>query len=423
MSRASIHTLLSLDRFIGILGIDPRHFAQVTTTARPVFTCSTVWKQHVWQESGQVGREDVALAIQQAEQLIGDHVGYELLPNWVVDNRIQVPRPGIPEVFNTSLADARGFPLTIQLRNGHFISGGIEAKTLIEAGAAVTYTDEDGDGYPETATITVTTTVTDPDEIAVYMPGESGRDEWEVRPLNNPLTRRRSVSIAAGIATIVCAREQLVDPDLWEAYEPTAVDGDVDSNFLATVDVYRHWNDPQQQVTLMWAPRGICSCNGAGTCAACEHSTQTGCLLAKDYRLGIVHYRPATWDSDDGEFDMAAPSVYRAPDNLRLWYYAGHRDMTRDAPTLEMGRQLERAITYLALTFIGRPLCGCNNIQALVKSMTDDLARNISTEAGSSSYQLTSRILDNPWGTQRGAVMAWQLINQGNRALGQAVLL
>ena len=30
--------------------------------------------------------------------------------------------------------------------SGHFISGGIEAKDLIEAGATVAYTDEDGDG-------------------------------------------------------------------------------------------------------------------------------------------------------------------------------------------------------------------------------------------------------------------------------------
>ena len=423
MARAITKTRLSLDRWAEILGIDPRHFNQVTTPAHTVSLCSTVWKQYAWQENNQVGREDVALAIATAEEMFESEVRYTLLPDWQVDERAHLPKPGIPGVLSVNSLDARGFPHTIRTLFAHLVSGGIEAKTLILASVGVTYTDEDGDTYPETATITFATTVTDPEELAVYFPGEAGRDEWEIRPLNDPLTRRRSVTIVAGVATIVMAREQLVDPDLWNALSPEAVDGNVDANFLSTVDVYRHFNDPQQAVTLMWSPRpNLCGC-GTSTCPTCAHSTQTGCLIVDDFRTGSFHFRPATWNATTEQFDSASFAVGRNPDNARLWYYAGFRDMSKIAPNLEMEGQLERAITYLSLTLMRRAVCGCNNIETLFKQMNLDLALNSSTAAASQSFQLSDRTLLNPWGTKQGAMLAWQVAQSGTRKIGQAVAL
>lgn len=423
MSRARIKTKLSLDQWAEILGIDPRHFNQVTTAAKPFTLCSTVWKQYAWQENAQVGREDVAQAIATAEQFFEDEVKYSLLPTWEVDERLNLLKAGFPDVISVTSLTARGFPHSFQTNMAHIVSGGIEAKTLIQAGAGVSYTDTDGDLYPETATIIVATTVIDPEEIAVYFPGENARDEWEIRPLNNPLTRRRDVTISGGNATIVCAREQLVDPDLWNALQPEAVNGDVDANFLSTVDVYRHHNDPQQQVTLMWSPRpNLCTC-GTTSCPTCAHSTQSGCLIANDYRIGSFHFRPATWNAITEEFDSASFAIGRNPDNVRAWYYAGFRDMRNDAPNLEMEDQLARAITYFSLTLMRRPVCGCNNIQELFKQMNQDRAFNVATDAGSESFQLSDRALLNPWGTKRGAEIAWNLAQSGTRKIGQAVRL
>lgn len=423
MARARTKTKLSLDRWAEILGIDPRHFNQVTTSAKPPNLCSQVWKQYAWQENAQVGREDVALAISMAEQMFEAEVKYKLLPDWQVDERAHLTKAGFPNVLNISSQDARGFPMTINTLFAHLVSGGIEGKTLIQAGVGVTYSDEDGDGYPETATIAVATTVTDPEQIAVYFPGENGRDDWEVRPLNNPLTRRRDVTIVGGVATIVVTREQLVDPDLWNALEPEAVNGNLDPNFLSTVDVYRHFNDPQQAVTLLWSPRGsLCDC-ASGTCPTCAHSTQTGCLIINDHRIGSFHFRPATWNAVTEQFDSASFVVGRNPDNARLWYYAGFRDMSKDAPNLEMDTQLELAIAYLSLTLMRRAVCGCNNIQELFRQMNQDLALNLGTDAGSESFQLSDRVLLNPWGTKRGAQAAWTIAQSGNRKIGQAVAL
>lgn len=423
MARSGFRTSLALDTWAQILGIDPRHFNQVVTPSKPLTTCNRVWKQYLWQENDQVSREAISIAIAEAERMISDHVKYNLLPTWAVDERQRVTVPAIPDVMNVSGLSPRGFPMGQQLDRNHFISGGIEAKTVIVAGAAVVYSDEDGDNYPETATVTVATSVTDPSQIAVYFPGEDGRDEWEVKSLNDPITRRRSVTIAAGIATIVMAREQLVDPDLWNALVPVAVNGDEDTNFVATVDVYRHFNDPQQQVTLMWAPRpSLCDC-GTTTCPTCAHSLQTGCLVAKDFRTSRVYFQPAAFNDDTEVFDGRNLLIGRAPDNLRVWYYSGFQDTRKDAPTLEMDDDFARAVAYLSLTFLMQPVCGCSNIENVARAQREDLAANISSSATSLSFQLSDRILANPFGTKRGAIYAWNLVNSQTRTIGQAVAL
>lgn len=425
MSVATSRTKLSLDEWAFILGINPLHFNQVVTTAMPNFLCTNVWKQFAWQDNGMVSREDIAMAIAQAENDMEGYLYYPLAPIWINDEHVKATQPGNPTLMNVALQDTRGLALPVKLRNGFFISGGLEAKEVIEAGAIVVFSDEDGDGYEETATVTVVTTVTDPEEIAIYYPGEAANDDWEVRPLHSPRTHRRDVTIAGGTATIVFAKAQIVDPDLLNAFNPVAVDGDVAANFLANVDVYRHFNDPQTQVTLMWAPfAGGCNCS-LSTCQTCAHTVQTGCLLAHDYRSGIVRFSPANWNDTTERFDSRSPSVGRNPDNLRAFYRAGWEDLSPNAvaPKLEMELALARAVTFLSLRYLARPVCGCDNVKELTRRMTMDLAAEIATGDSSQAFKMSDRQLDNPLGTERGALLAWQTILQGDRRLGMAVLL
>ncbi len=425
MARARTITKLPLDRWARILGFDPRHFNQVAISQLPLRTCGTVIPQWSWQFADKVGREDIAQAIQQAESAIEDYLHFNLLPTWVVDDRRTVTQPGIPEVLNIGGRDGRGFAQSINPLSGHFISGGIEAKDVIELGATVVFSDEDGDGYLETATVTVATTVTDPDQIAVYYPGENARDEWEIRPLDNPLTYRRDVTITAGVATIVMATEQLVDPDLLNALDVQSVDGNVLANFLATVDVYRHYNDPQQQATLLFSPHGgFCGCTG-GTCPACEHSTQTACLLAENFENGIVRFSPAAWNAVTEQFDAQSFVVGRAPNAIRLWYRAGFQNKSDRlvAPLIEMDDQLARAVAMHSINFITRPFCGCENVINLTKHWAEDLFLNLSTDPKTTSYQLNDNILNNPFGMTRGAIEAWRIVRAGERAIGRAVAL
>lgn len=419
MATATIRTLLTLDRWSDLIGLNKLHFNQIVSAAMPTPVCGEIWKSFDWQDSMKISREAVAQAIQDAERQIMGLTNYPLAPMWIADERVRTVRPAISEDINLWGLNPRGQRSAVQLSNGYYISGGIEAKTLIEAGAAVTYTDPDGDGYPELATITVNTTVSDPAEIAVYFPGESAAGEWEVRPL-------RSVTIGAGVATITCFRQQIPLPELWEAFAPEAIDGDDNANFLTTVDVYRHWNDPQQQVQLMWSPDGWegCSLCGDAGCATCQAGVQWGCLLGKDYRNGIVHYQPAAWDPEEGAFTSQSLAVWRQPDRLRLWYYAGWQDTKLRYPTLQMDPYWERAVAYYSLCLLDREICGCTNLKELVRHWTQDLALNVSDPAGSNSYQTGTELLNNPFGTMRGALYAYQRVNSGEgRKLGKAVAL
>lgn len=396
-----------------MLGLNPYHFNQVVSKVKPKSVCATPVKQWAWQESDQIGREDIAQAIQAAEDTIADYLGYRLLPTWEVEERHLTVAPGFVGLIKITPVTVEGFRTGVVTDWGHLISGGIEAKSVIEAGAAVVYSDENGDGELDTATLTITTTVTEADEIAVYFPGESGADDWEVRPI--------SVSISGGVATIVIGREQLVDPGLWDALAPTSVDITVAGSFLSTVDVYRHYNDPQQQVRLLWNPRPVhCDC-GDGTCDACTKASQFGCLNTKDYKAGSVAYAPATWNSTTEVFDVGTMAVDRNPDIVFLWYYAGFQAKTRTLPRIQMDGQLERAIAYYALTLLDRKLCGCNNLDAMVKHWRADLSLALSAQAVSESYQVGATVTENPFGPTRGAVYAWNVVNQDKRKLGKAV--
>lgn len=436
MARATTRTLLPLDRWAEVIGYNPIHFNQVVVPdIIPNTVCDSPLKQWAWQETAQIGREDIAQAIQDAERTIGNYLGYTLLPSWQADERQPAIRPARPEMA----LPGYGYPFGagyglggyggyggwgawpggyvrqhVKTNFSYYVQGGIERKTLIDAGAAVVYTDEDSDGYEETATVVVATTVTEVCEIAVYFPGEAGADDWEVRPL-------RSVVIAGGNATIRMWRHQLVLPELWDALAPQAVDGTVDANFLTTVDVYQHDTDPQQQVQMLWTGP-VCGCVD-GTCEACLYATQMGCLLALNPKLGLVTYRPGTWDADAEGFTNQSWALWRDAEQVRLWYYAGWRDMSRACPNLQMDPAWERAVAYYSLALLDRDLCGCDNLQAFVKHWREELNLSITDGASSTSYSLGTRSLENPFGQTRGALYAWNVVNRTDRKVGQAVKL
>jgi len=407
-------TLLPLDRWAQIVGLDPRHFRQVTTTKKPVTSCTKVWKQYSWQESDQVGRYDVADAIQQAEKIFAQYLGYKLLPTWEYAERQRTPKPATPELYHASTYDPTGYRLAVQANWAHFVESGLETKSLVVAATDIDWSDEDTDGYFETATITCTavdawgSAITNEDELAVYYPGESGADAWEIRPL-------QSVSISGGIATIKMWRHQLGLPDLIEALEPEAIDGDDDDVFLTTVDVYRHYNNTATQCTLIWGDN-LYNCGSCGTstgcCEVCGQMTQTGCLMPKDYRRGWLTYRAAEYDSDEDEWSSACLTCGRNPDQLLLYYRAGLQDMSKTYPKIQMSPQWERAVAFYALALLDRPVCDCAPIKGISNKWREDLMKNTSFQTG---------VLNNPLGTTRAAQFAWNMINEPGRRVTSPV--
>ncbi len=426
MARTKVLTKLPLDEWARIMGLSPIHFNGVFLPGLTPAICESPWLQFAWQTADRIGREELARAIAQAEADLERHVGYRLVPTWEEDEWHQTVRPLRKDLFNLNSTDIRSFAQAVQADMGHMITGGVKASTLIEADSAIVYSDPDGDGYDEVATVTATVAAgQDPCEVRIYFPVSnplvlsSPEDQWEIRPID--------VTIAGTIATIRFRREQAVLPELQLDVAPLAddshqrgVEGDDDTNFLALVDVYRVFNDPQTQVLMMWEGLGIgcSSCNGTG-CAQCEYSTQTGCFTARgDIKQSIVGYRPGTWNAATLVFDAAALTVARQPDIVRLWYYAGLREKTLTCSTREMAPEWQRVVAQYAAAILDRQVCACENVHANVEFWQKDMAMRGTDEGLSMPVSL----LDNPFGTRRGAIAAWQKVISYKAAIGRAVL-
>lgn len=417
MARASVRTMLPLDEYARIMGISPLHFNQVELPdIHPASTCSYPTLQYSWQNADKTGREELAEAIAEAETRISDLLGFKPVPQWEADERLVAIGPTL-----------LGRP-----KWGYFIAGGQRAQVVIEAGAAVVYTDvmPTGDGYDETATITVSATVgtdtlTDTEAVAVFYPGEGGAEDWEIRP--------RHVVLSGGNIIITVRREQLVKPEFMEAFGARGVDGTDDANFLDEVDVYWRFHDVSVQAQLLWDGPTCGACEGNG-CDACSVHLQTACLRALDYRNSLVRIAPATYDADTGLYNAAYLSSPRLPVQARLWYLAGWRNHgggsggsvggvgggTANEPNVNMDPKWARAIAQYATALLDRPLCSCHGLAAMSQHYREDLALHVGTNASSSSYRL-GRIIDNPLGTQRGALNAWRLLK--DEIVGTGVLV
>ncbi len=411
MGKTIVPTWLPRDRWAQILGISPLHFNQLVSAVGPFGDCGDVWFQYAWQRPDLVSREDVDNAIHDAESKIADEIRYNLLPDWVVDERVQTIRPAAAELYSHTSVTVRGQAKAVEARKGYVISGGQRATSLIEAGAAVVVTDADGDGYSELCTITVTTDISDC-EIRVFYPGEDGSWDWEVRPIK--------ISSTGGVATITFNRWLIVDPDSLvrlDAGEPAQqIDADINASYLSTVDIYRIFNDPQSQVNFLWERDPIVcgSCNGTG-CVACSFSTQTGCLFVRDERLGILAYRPASWDSVNERFNTANFTVGRDPEQLRMWYYSGweSKDPRTACPRRDMDPYWEKAVAYLSIALLDREVCNCNNVERFFEYWREDKSRS----GADVSYQVSAEKLDNPFGPTRGGIYAWEQAKRDGRRI------
>lgn len=398
MARARVRTWLSLDRFAQIIGLNPLYFNQLSS--RDLFpnnVCGDIFFQEDYQHSDRIGRETIAMAIQAAELEISQEAGFNLLPDWTVEERLQYPHSSVPGTYGNTLNPSLQNK-SVELRKAHILSGGIRTKALLEAGAAVTRQDDDTDGYAETCVVTTAVTFTDANEIRAYYPAKSGSDAWEIRPI--------SVEISGGVANIQFKAWQIVAANKMNALDAVALDADTAASYETTIDVYRVYNDPQTQVQFLW--EGCSTGDCCGSCTACQFGTQNGCFHLRDQRLGLAVPTPGTWNSATEVFDYAEWSACREPDQVKFWYYSGYRDMTLTRMNNDLSPYWEYAVAYYACSKFERPICGCSNVNQFVEKWRRDIS--FSDEAG--SYVSTPEMLGNRLGTSVGAIYAWKRIQQ-----------
>lgn len=422
-------TLLSPDRYAKIMGISPAHFwgasAENLSPQRfPGQTCSSIYKRYSWQDSDKVSLSDIVTEIYNAESEIAKALGYWSAPMWINEERHQYPRPAFPEYYGNGV-NVRGMAKAIPANWGKIIETGRRAVSLIQAatvaGGTLVYSDEDGDGLYETALISVPTSITNIMELKVYHYGYSGVMEYEIR-------EPRHKYISGGSAYFIFDSWLLIDPALYEQF-PTeedvpTIDISVTTNFVSAVDVYREYIDNSQpSVEFSWesAYIGCASCNGAG-CEVCGYVSQNGCMRINNYDEGIIVPIPADYDSTAGTWDYADWSADREPDSFAIWYRAGVRsqEFLSGRSHLEMPLDLARTIAYLATARLERPLCGCRNVEALAEFLRSDTVR---AGAGQGMFFTTVNVVNNPFGTRVGEVMAWKAITKLTDRRSSAALI
>jgi hypothetical protein len=185
-------------------------------------------------------------------------------------------------------------------------------------------------------------------------------------------------------------------------------------NFVASVQVYHEYNDTSQtSATFLWEPESstfLCSYCGGSGCTHCSLTEQDGCFHIRDATSGVVVPAPGSYDSDAGTWASASWSVCRDPDMISLYYYCGDlgQRYLRGNSCEYLSNQWAQTIAYMATSRLERTFCACGNLTALATWLQTDLALT----SGAGSHQLSFDILDNPFGTRRGEVIAWQRVSR-----------
>lgn len=380
MARAQTITSLPIDYWARVMAINPCAWNQVVHPTGPYpQSCKATWLQHGWFDQTQLslidgtsdpmgmilGREDIASAIATAEQNIAAALGFPVAPSYIVSDQKKWPYPK----RGTQIA----YP-PILLSNGEVIEAGWEAFTQVVADRAVVYSDQDGDGVDDTATITIlpaemTAANAEYFELCVYPPSEYlddtlyARDEsWRIRPLTiheNPTT---------GVVTISGHRCQFVRPELW--LDDDDIRQDIDTNFLAYVDVYRRYTDTSHQAQVVYqygAGTSLIESCSSGT--PCSESCQDACAQVTNPRIGEVKVIPASYSG--GAYSLSNFTTY--PSAVRVWYLAGY--YKRFDSFIEgdwMEARLARAITLLSLAYLPDAVCGCSQTRNLYQRYREE---------------------------------------------------
>lgn len=387
MARAiSAPTWLPLDRWARILGINPYHFNGLThTTCNHSSSCTGIWYQHITQ-SNKISKEEVAIAISDAERMLSDFVGYNLLPDWDTFDG-NPPRYYDPNYHSNVTAQYR--PKSVRLPRGYVHAGGVRVCDVVEKGYTFTTVDLDGDGFEETVRVVVNDAdVTDADTIRIYYP-DKGPDDigsvskgWEVRPLTfKTLSSPFTIEFPRYLLVKASITEGLCQPDSYEYSDTSA--------YETTVDIYKCYNDSTTDpVNLIYLP-------DAGCQADCDEISYTDCLNVVDYINGYATY------NRQGR---------REPDRLNINYYSGWVDKSLDRPFSELDLFWEVAITALSVSLLDKKVhcCGGNDCDIASRWAR---AMNIIDQSSNypRQYLVTQIMLNNPFGIiTEGSWFAYQ---------------
>lgn len=408
--------LLPTENWRSVHQYNPYHFWGLAGPTVPTNSaCNSLVRKYAWQTNDAAGRVDIETAINEAETQLESYLGFAVAPRWV-EKTFPFPRYPNNGVYRYGYADATWRWDAIDIGEAYVQDVGIEALDLIDDAIPVVYTSRSGGTPDDTFTITFPTTVTDPAKIGVYLSSADWLDgteaaDNEVRPVK--------VTISGGVATVKGRSWLLVRPELYEGVQPDILDATDPANYVTTLAAYHHYTDTNgttnttAQAMLIWETRpwpvwATCCPTNSSTDPAAEAYAMARVAL-RDARLGLLGIGRAYYDSTKNLWastDWWAQGYgCRPPDRVTIRYRAGYplKNQTIDP-------EMAKIVAHLSTANLARRICACD---AANRSITHDQF-DLSRTAGSADeqYIATDAIAACPFGSRRGAWLAWKAVER-----------
>lgn len=381
MTYVSTPTAVSLNQFFQIMGFQPALFAGMSS--RDTVADGNLRPQlfrYAWQFNDRFGHEDIARAIFWAEENLEAQLGFKLRPTFITNDVYW--RKDYGDFF---WSNGSGERVTLPLRYGYIQSGGTELVTSLTASTAVTYS-----GNTWSAAVTGVSETLDLSTVAVYfvsgdrLTGDARSESYRLRPVK--------LSLSGTTLTIRGSRWTMVKPSIMEDMDvvDSPLNADDSTHFVAQIEVVTI--TPQTNtayVTLNWNAQ-----------VGEDADSDTGIFTQSNHREVIPYaatYENSAWTLQDSD---------TSPDKITLNYQAGY-------PTDVNGnvdRRLAQAVAWLACGYLPEFL-GSNVSH---EKQFDYWREYIEVKEGTPIGVPFSRedIFDNPFGTWRGAVTAWQIVKE-----------
>lgn len=372
MARAKTYTWLPLDVWARMLGYNLWLFNGFRQPPSTVGTqCHDIWYQYPEQYET-ISREELAIAIKQAETQLANFVGYNLLPDY---NHEIVKPPRFHKPEYRSALTAMGTAKSVNLTRKYLIDLGVKSKVFLD-NVEVVRIDKDGDGFPETGRITIPATIP-PDQVRIYYPGQNGEDCWEIRPTE--LINNTTLEVPV---YLIPQWERL------EGISPIPIDHLDDTAYLNSVDIYQVYTDTTTQVELLW--------DGCNCSTPCLVDSREGCAYIMDHKLGYITYNPTF---------QSRCSCCNDPDHIKVYYKSGYTQNS-PRPSQELDPFWQAPIAYFAISFFNELARDCcdGKQSTLVSQWGEDFAVNNKNR----SYFTTQFMVNNPFGVStKGAYFAY----------------
>lgn len=412
--------LLPLESFRSEFSYHPWHWWQLTSANNFPIVCEQadlVYK-YAWQANDSVGREDVIKAISSAEKKLRDWLGYSVAPHFVTET-LNPERWFDKKLNRVMYTDSSGRWLNVQLGEGKIKQAGVETRSII-GNALLVYSDQDGDGLSDTWSTAIATTVTDVSQIeamfvAADRMGNPAGDAWTVKPI--------TVTIAGGMATITGRAWQTVKPARYES--SAAIDPAVAANFATSLDIYRHYCDPNgittstAQAMLIWETQPWPYFVAPIISSITPNSTDPAALgyalarvTMRDAEQGIVGIGEAAWDATGAQFKAVTMTNFRPPDRIEVRYLAGD-----DLDSMgHMQDRWARIVAHFAAAELGKRVCACNSANRAIYEQQVD--RAFGGDARVEKFNMTSGDEASPFGYKEGQLEAWRSVRQLRQMVG-----